>query len=490
MIQKDFIRSELRYRYPNLAEHIRVPRQPVGRPLLFEKGERRFGARIIVCDASDLAGLIERVQPEPLFLCIGAPDTDVFDALDICVLPEYEQKSAVLNFVQRLFDRLDDWTESLRQAAETGVEVEELMTRASDMLQNPIVLLDERGHIVAASERSDTIPMVDLFAETAASDSTIESNIVQKLGDPVSPDALYVSMQSGASFFTLLCAASDRPLYASDEIVFTSLAGYLRLMLSQRTLRFGSSRKHRAEEAATEAFRALFLEEQPEQASIDVLNRLGWDENGEYALIAIEPEDRNLRAAHMDAICDALEDALEGCSAFAILPVIVSVIHAGHLEQEAWMAQLRSFAQTQKVRIGICEPLTGFSYFPQRLEQAKRALNHASDRDGVVLYSAIIEQELIQESCATFPRELLCMRSVLSLARFDQAHGTSYLETTEQYIRHHFNAVKTANALFIHRSTFLYRLDRIKTQFGLDLDHEMPSLMHLLFSLKIARELI
>ena len=37
----------------------------------------------------------------------------------------------MLNFVQRLFDRLDDWTQSLRQAAETGEGVEELLSRAS-----------------------------------------------------------------------------------------------------------------------------------------------------------------------------------------------------------------------------------------------------------------------------------------------------------------------------------------------------------------------
>ena len=71
MIQKEFIRSELRYRYPNLEEHICAPQQAVGRPLLFERGERKFGARIIVCDAAELNLLRSAAQPEPLFLCIG-----------------------------------------------------------------------------------------------------------------------------------------------------------------------------------------------------------------------------------------------------------------------------------------------------------------------------------------------------------------------------------------------------------------------------------
>ena len=82
------------------------------------------------------------------------------------------------------------------------------------------------------------------------------------------------------------------------------------------------------------------------------------------------------------------------------------------------------------------------------------------------------------------------MRSVLALARSDQAHETSYLETTRQYVKNRFNAVKTANALFIHRSTFLYRLERMKSQFGLNLEDENLSLLHLTLSLEIAKELI
>ena len=79
--------------------------------------------------------------------------------------------------------------------------------------------------------------------------------------------------------------------------------------------------------------------------------------------------------------------------------------------------------------------------------------------------------------------------SVLALARYDRAHATNYLETAEAYVNNRFNAVKTAGELFIHRSTFLYRLERIKSQFGLDLDDRKHSMLHLLLSLKIAKRL-
>ena len=489
MIQKEFIRSELRYRYPNLEEHIYAPQQAVGRPLLFERGERKFGARIIVCDAAELNHLKNVTQTEPLFLCIGQPDEKAFDAFDLCVLPENEQKSAILNFVQRLFDRLDDWTQSLRQAAETGVEVDELLTRASDMLQNPIALLDERGHIVAQSERVDMDLIASLFGKIAGRDDRIDSGSVQKLGDISAPSALFARYSTGETRYTLLCAAADRPLYASDEIVFESLSGYLRLMLAQRTMHVGSNRIKRENEAIVRLLRELLSQDQPEQATLEQLAQLGWSNADEYAVLALEPEDGNLRAARADDICDELERALEGSCAFSASSVIVAVVRSSLLNEKAFVERLRGIAKTQKLNIGVCEALDGFAMFPQRLLLAKCALNRAASSGGVWAFFDGIEEEIVSGSLAGVPMELTCLRSVRAIARFDLQHKTCYLETMEQYVKHHFNAVKTAGALFIHRSTFLYRLERIKTQFGLDLDDEDRSILHLMLSISIARQL-
>ncbi|MEA4913323.1 MAG: helix-turn-helix domain-containing protein [Christensenella sp.] len=490
MIQKDFIRSELKYRYPNLAEHIHLPQQPVGRPLLFERVMRKFGARIIVCTADELNSLSKTEQADPLFLCIGRPSEESFDLQDVCVLPEEEQPSAILNFIQRLFDRLDDWTQNLRQAAETGVTVEELLARASEMLQNPIVLVDERGHIVAQSERTEETLARDLINLQLLSNHERHPNAVQKIGDSASPDALFTDLQSGAANYTLFCPAVDRPLYASDEIVFDSLAGFLRLMLSQRDLLLGNGRKHRENEAASGVFCALFSREITEQSASEALLRLGWNESSEYTVLAVEPEDSDLSARRADAICDVLEDELTGCCTLLLHPVVVAVIKTQLLEDDALMVKLRTIAKAQKLRFGVCESLSGFAYFPQRLTLAKRALNRAEAFEGAARFSDGIDRELAFEFFADIPKELICMRSVLALSRFDQAHETSYLETVRQYVKNRFNAVKTANALFIHRSTFLYRLERIKTQFGLDLEDESLSLLHLTLSLEIAREMI
>lgn len=485
MIQKEFIRNELRYRFPDLHDSIRHPEQPVGRPLLLERGIRQYGARIVICFGAELSTAFLQPSSDPLFLCIGTPDSTLLDTLDICILPEGEQSGAVLNFIQRLFDRLDDWTQRLRQAAEAGEGIEMLLSRAGDLLQNPVVLLDERGHVVAQSEQTE----LAIITQELSSDILSEPDKrVIKSAHGTSPEALTVSLQGRDARYTLLCTASERLLYASDEIVLESLAGFLRLMLSERSINQNKNRSQRELAAIETAFRSLLSQDENASAALRVLQEHGWNEADEFTILAVEPQNKDLRASKAESLCDLLEQELDAC-AFLFSSVIVTIMKTELLQSDSFIGKIRSIGGEHLVNVGICETFPGFTLLPERLHQAKLALNHAPEFGGIALFSDVFELEYPFNTSLDLPAELLCMRPVLALARYDRAHATNYLDTAEAYVNNRFNAVKTAGELFIHRSTFLYRLERIKSQFGLDLDDRNNSMLHLLLSLKIAKRL-
>lgn len=485
MIQKEFIRNELRYRFPNLQDSIRHPEQPVGRPLLFERGIKQYGARIVVCLADEVNALKNSAQSDPLFLCIGMPEKALLETLDICVLPEGEQSGAVLNFIQRLFDRLDDWTQSLRQAAEAGEGVDALLSRAGELLQNPVVLLDDRGHVVAQSEQTENAIFTQELSSYIVSGSDTH---VRKSARASSPEMLTVSLQGRDARYTLLCMTSERPLYASDEIVLDSLAGFLRLMLSERSINLNKNRSHRELAPVETAFRSLLSQDDNESAAVAALQKHSWSDAEEYAVLAVEPQNGDLRASKVESLCDLLERELNAC-AFLFSSVIVAIVQTELLQADSFADHMRSIALEHLWNVGICETFPGFSLLPGRLEQAKLALNCAPEFGGVAQFSNAFELEYPFKESFDLPAELLCMRPVLALARYDRPHAANYLETAESYVNNRFNAVKTAGELFIHRSTFLYRLERIKAQFGLDLDDKNLSLLHLLLSLKIVKQL-
>lgn len=73
---------------------------------------------------------------------------------------------------------------------------------------------------------------------------------------------------------------------------------------------------------------------------------------------------------------------------------------------------------------------------------------------------------------------------ILALKSYDIQHHSEYCKTLETYLDTHLNAVQASQRLFIHRSTFLYRLDRIRELINIDFD-DSRQLFYLMLSFRL-----
>ena len=79
---------------------------------------------------------------------------------------------------------------------------------------------------------------------------------------------------------------------------------------------------------------------------------------------------------------------------------------------------------------------------------------------------------------------LLCHPSLIFLKQFDDDNGTPFFNTLLAYLENERSLVKTAQVLYIHRNTLVYRMEKINSLLKLDLDN--PDLrLHLLFSYRL-----
>jgi DNA-binding PucR family transcriptional regulator len=58
--------------------------------------------------------------------------------------------------------------------------------------------------------------------------------------------------------------------------------------------------------------------------------------------------------------------------------------------------------------------------------------------------------------------EFISHPELVKLKQIDAGTGTSYYESLSLYLKNCRNAVQTAEAMFIHRLTLIYRLNKIK----------------------------
>ena len=91
---------------------------------------------------------------------------------------------------------------------------------------------------------------------------------------------------------------------------------------------------------------------------------------------------------------------------------------------------------------------------------------------------------LLEQAVWQLPDYMVCHEALLRLKEYDADQGTNYLQTLRTYLENHLNAVKSAQDLFIQRSTFLYRLENIKGILEKELD-DPDEILYLLLSCRL-----
>jgi DNA-binding PucR family transcriptional regulator len=78
---------------------------------------------------------------------------------------------------------------------------------------------------------------------------------------------------------------------------------------------------------------------------------------------------------------------------------------------------------------------------------------------------------------------MICAPGLLKLQEYDREHNTELYRTLFVYLKNNLRVVHAARELFIHRSTFLYRLERIQKITGLSIENDDQ--WYLLLSFKL-----
>ena len=135
---------------------------------------------------------------------------------------------------------------------------------------------------------------------------------------------------------------------------------------------------------------------------------------------------------------------------------------------------------------GISGPAAALLDWPQVYAEALQAMelgqrlkiNHVVNFSGLGVYKLLGQLEDIP-AVHEFTQQIIG-----PLAEYDREHRSSMVQTIDAYFDHHGNISQTAESLFIHRNTLLYRLERIKELTSQDLNQaNMRLALHLALKL-------
>ena len=439
----------------------------------------------------------------------GRLDTGNNDAFSITDIKDGYQ---VLEEVFDIFQRLLSWDADLHDAAGGSAAFARLFPLGEAMLQRPYLLIDRNLYVPAFTEAYrdvlDTAILDDSdeglyklphsFATTILSEPKIES-IFSRNHLFLYPEAaahhrfMCRNILEEGQFIACL-AIPTLPGEDWPDSGFIHLYLHFFDFLQEAYLKhIGDTFTSFQNNALHKLLRSiLFSPEEPlPQDFGDILHVYHWENGHDYLAVKLQFFSGTQPGLSTQYICQQLEKewpnscTLEADGGIAWI-IDLSLSHA-QLEKQDFHQALAYIVQEHICKAGVSELFSDISDLESCYRQADYALALGQKADPYLWYYRFenyVTRYVCEKAAEDFSPGQLVHKGLLRLWQYDQANDTEYTKTLRFYYKYGFNITKASEAMFVHRTTFIRRLERIRELSGLEPDGT-DELLHILLSFEL-----
>ena len=495
-ISMQILADRLRQNYPDCRLGRMSEEMNLKRPLFYQNGTDFKKNKVYIVREEDMTRDVLERHGDNLLLIVGnrlfEGEVTIYGA---CFFSFDINAEELFNTVQRIFDTYDAWDERMQNLALSERTLKTLLDGSHRIFHNPIMISTTGGFVIDYSSLMDAMPeyqeilqhnQVTVFSDEKEPRETPFE--VRHYEDPVTQkNNLFVDIYDKNRYgYRVILVEAARKLKIYDEYLLLHLAKYIQQMLEKYTV-LQSDISYTLDRLLSN----VLTDEHMDLASMEArFENFNWKENHTYFCmnIHVSTVDRqNLTVVRF--ICHQIENLIKGSCAFLLeenIVVYVNLNRNGKTLEEA-VRTMTGFLKDSYLKAGISYEFTGLQSLKQYYLQSMIALREGMKRyplRWVNRFEDIALDYLMGKCTEKLEPKVICSRAVLTLREYDREHKTDYFETLRTYISCQMNAVKAAKALFIHRSTFLYRMAHIREMVNIDLE-DPDQLLYLLLTCKL-----
>ncbi|MDR0852143.1 MAG: helix-turn-helix domain-containing protein [Clostridiales Family XIII bacterium] len=399
------------------------------------------------------------------------------------------------NSVQRVFALYNDWSAELQHILQVGSNVQSMIDASTFVFNNPLILQDSNFSAIAVSrlyaENPSLIPIIDsnsipylMKSEKFASDYPGNSTSAVPL-QITGRHALYVNLfQQGRFQYRLMLLEMGEAFRSSAAPLLEYLSNYIQLAIgfviddSAESMSLPYIMKN---VLSGEYADPNFIEQK--------LCEVGWHKEYTYLCAKIYADIPDFKNRTLHFMCDRIRTIFAESCVFEHENCIAVIFNLNQSDytMENVERSLIGFLQDNNLKAGISNPFSGLNYFREYFLQAAAALElgpRIKPYKWLHRFRDVAELFLIERCTERLPAHMVCAPGLLKLKAYDREHKQDLYHSLYVYLKNNLHSVNAAKELFIHRSTFLYRLERIKEIAGISLDND-TDLWYLLLSFKL-----
>ncbi len=413
-----------------------------------------------------------------------------------------------VNELSRIFQRFRDFEAELNWILNHGGSLNDLCAAATAYLQNPVYIHDNVFAILALpchvegmlelDYNQDTgkyfIPLwlVEDFKFSEGYRDTLRQTRAAIWGTnhyPYHMRSLYVNIRDADYYRArLLVNELHVPLQPGDSLLVEYLAEYVLMILRRDDMSADQSQRD-----LIGTMRDLLTVGEADRRDLRVLlTALGWRERGRFMLVKLRSQSPEHAVTSSNVLRNSLSSTFVGTFLFFHERQLCMVVdmEAARLDQSFLRSKLAPFLRDSLMYAGLSLPVESILHLNTAYVQASYAVDLAArlrSHQWCMAFEDCALDYLLSHVETPTPLPLYLSSIPRFLRQYDQEHGSQYCPTLKCFLQNERSIPKTAAALIIHRTTLLYRLEKIAALTKLDLESESVRL-YLLLSFHLSEE--
>lgn len=400
-------------------------------------------------------------------------------------LENLEEIAEFMNDMQEIFDTADGWERKIHDLMLEHAGMERLLQVTSEFLQNPLTVIGLDFTFVAEAGSKYLPPRARLYTDEGLNveyvNALLQNETYREMAD-THETVMFPAYISG-------CRSMNRNLFVDEKATHRLILTECRVEITQGVIcvldilseKLEFLLAHEEEETdpdrdIEQIFVRVLSDRTADYMQISrELSELGWGGNHEYMCLILQITYLNQQNLSTKAISRYIKKKLGDSVSFLYQDEIVAFFDLTRLgmNQEEVAGKLVYFIRDTYLKAGYSRVMTGHMNLRRQYVQAKTALDVGSRKKPYLwihYFSQVAMTYILEQATKRLPGTMICHEGLLELKKHDEENQTQYMETLRVYLEQHLSATQAARELFIHRSTFLYRLDRIREILQSDLD--------------------
>lgn len=226
--------------------------------------------------------------------------------------------------------------------------------------------------------------------------------------------------------------------------------------------------------------------------AVSELQKIGWRSSDLYQILLLSSKGTHHTKFTLGYYCQKIEWDFPSIMAIEYGDNIICLQnHSKAVDPSLLSEKISCFLRDNLFQSGISEKFNDFFKCAIYRKEASFALSQGSMNNPTIWlhhFSSYAYQYCISKIKEEYPVSELLQPALKKLYEYDRNHpGIELVNTLYQFMIHQYNATETAEILHIHRTTLLYRLNKMQEIAPFDLKKPSTQL-HLLLSFALAEE--